>query len=162
MSNDLTGKYFVRKSTSGTWEDIATKFSGCRILSITGLDELGDAINVFRQQWMDGSEDVAVTEQDGQGNDVIRRANVDIRVTLIVSRRYSSSAIDEQTVWNSIKTYMCKQGSFYIKSSYDNLKAHVICLKSVKPTDKKLNRGEGSFILATIELHCMEEPSAAS
>jgi hypothetical protein len=159
MSNDLTGKYFVRKSASGSWEDVTTKWAGVKVLSIDGFNELGEAINVFKQQWMDGTEDITVTEQDGQGNDVIRRANVDLKLTFIVSRRYTSSAINEETVYNNVISYMCKSGAFYVKSAYTGKQANVICLKPVKPTAQKLNRGKGSYILATIELHCKSEPT---
>ena len=159
MNNELTGKYFVRKSTSAAWEDVTTKWAGLKILSIEGFNEQGEAINVFKQQWMDGTEDITVTEQDGQGNDVIRRANVDLKLTFIVSRRYAPTEINEKTVYNNIINYMCKTGAFYIKSVYTGMQANVISLKAVKPTVQKLNRGNNSFILTTIELHCKSEPT---
>ena len=159
MSNELTGKYFVRKSTSAAWEDVTTKWAGMKILSIDGLNEQGEAINVFKQQWMDGTEDIVVTEQDGSGNDIIRRANVDLKLTFIVSRRYTSTVINEKVVYDSIINYMCKTGAFYIKSVYTGTQANVISLKAVKPTAQKLNRGNNSFILTTIELHCKSEPT---
>lgn len=149
----------MRKTSSAQWEDVTDKWNGVKILSIGGFNEQGEAINVFRQQWMDGSEDIEVTEQDDQGNDVIRRSNVDINLTFIVARRYASSIIDEQTVYNSVIAYMCKSGSFYIKSLYEGMQVQVISLKSVKPTAKKLHRGQNSFIMTTIELHCKEEPT---
>lgn len=159
MNNELTGKYFVRKSTSAAWEDVTTKWAGMKILSIDGFNEQGEAINVFKQQWMDGTEDITVTEQDGQGNDVIRRANVDLKLTFIVSRRYAPTEINEKTVYDNIINYMCKTGAFYIKSVYTGMQANVISLKSVKPTVQKLNRGNNSFILTTIELHNKLEPT---
>lgn len=159
MNNELTGKYFVRKSTSAAWEDVTTKWAGVKILSIEGFNEQGEAINVFKQQWIDGTEDITVTEQDGQGNDVIRRANVDLKLTFIVSRRYAPTEINEKTVYDNIINYMCKTGAFYIKSVYTGMQANVISLKSVKPTVQKLNRGNNSFILTTIELHCKSEPT---
>lgn len=159
MSNNLTGKYFIRKSTSGSWEDVTTKWAGVKVLSIDGFNELGEAINVFKQQWMDGTEDITVTEQDGQGNDVIRRANVDLNLTFIVSRRYAPTEINEKTVYDNVINYMCKTGAFYIKSVYTGMQANVICLKAVKPTVQKLNRGSNSFIMATIELHCKSAPT---
>ena len=159
MSNELTGKYFVRKSTSAAWEDVTTKWAGVKILSIDGLNEQGEAINVFKQQWMDGTEDIVVTEQDGNGNDIIRRANVDLKLTFIVSRRYAQTAINEKVVYDSIINYMCKTGAFCIKSVYTGTQANVISLKPVKPTAQKLNRGNNSFILTTIELHCKSEPT---
>lgn len=159
MNNELTGKYFVRKSTSAAWEDVTTKWAGIKILSINGFNEQGEAINVFKQQWMDGTEDITVTEQDGQGNDIIRRANVDLKLTFIVSRRYAPTEINEKTVYDNVINYMCKTGAFYIKSVYTGMQANVISLKAVKPTAQKLNRGNNSFILTTIELHCKSEPT---
>lgn len=159
MNNELTGKYFVRKNASAAWEDVTTKWAGIKILSIDGFNEQGEAINVFKQQWMDGTEDITVTEQDGQGNDIIRRANVDLKLTFIVSRRYAPTEINEKTVYDNIINYMCKTGAFYIKSVYTGMQANVISLKSVKPTVQKLNRGNNSFILTTIELHNKSEPT---
>ena len=159
MGNELTGKYFVRKSASAAWEDVTTKWAGIKVLSVDGFNEQGEAINVFKQQWMDGTEDITVTEQDGQGNDIIRRANVDLKLTFIVSRRYAPTEINEKTVYDNVINYMCKTGAFYIKSVYTGMQANVISLRSVKPTAQKLNRGNNSFILTTIELHCKSEPT---
>jgi hypothetical protein len=159
MSNELTGKYFVRKSASAAWEDVTIKWAGIKVLSVDGFNEQGEAINVFKQQWIDGTEDVDVTEQDEQGNDVIRRANVDLKLTFIVSRRYAPTEINEKTVYDNVINYMCKTGAFYIKSVYTGMQANVISLKAVKPTAQKLNRGNNSFILTTIELHCKSEPT---
>jgi hypothetical protein len=159
MGNELTGKYFVRKSASAAWEDVTIKWAGIKVLSVDGFNEQGEAINVFKQQWIDGTEDVDVTEQDEQGNDVIRRANVDLKLTFIVSRRYAPTEINEKTVYDNVINYMCKTGAFYIKSVYTGMQANVISLKAVKPTAQKLNRGNNSFILTTIELHCKSEPT---
>jgi hypothetical protein len=159
MSNDLTGKYFVRKNASAVWEDVTTKWTGIKILAVDGFNELGEAINVFKQQWIDGTEDITVTEQDGQGNDVIRRANVDLKLTFIVSRRYAPTEINEKTVYDNVINYMCKTGAFYIKSVYTGMQANVINLKPIKPTAQKLNRGKNSYIMATIELHCKSAPT---
>jgi hypothetical protein len=159
MSNDLTGKYFVRKNASAAWEDVTTKWTGIKVLAVDGFNELGEAINVFKQQWIDGTEDITVTEQDGQGNDVIRRANVDLKLTFIVSRRYAPTEINEKTVYDNVINYMCKTGAFYIKSVYTGMQANVINLKPVKPTAQKLNRGKNSYIMATIELHCKSAPT---
>ena len=159
MSNELTGKYFVRKNASAAWEDVTTKWAGLKVLSIDGFNEQGEAINVFKQQWMDGTEDIVVTEQDGSGNDIIRRANVDLQLTFIVARRYASTEINEKVVYDNVINYMCKTGAFYIKSVYTGMQANVISLKAVKPTVQKLNRGSNSFIMATIELHCKSAPT---
>lgn len=157
--NDLVNKYFVRKTSTAAWEDITTKFDGVKVLSIDGFNERGEAVNVYNNQWVNSQkEDFLVTTTDGEGNDVIVRENVDLSLTFIVSRRYANSAIDEQTTYDNIVSYLCDNGDFYIKSAYVNKQAHVICTKSFKPTTQKLHRAENSYILATIPLHCLEKP----
>ena len=162
MSQELTGKYYV--STNGTsWEDVTTKWNGVRILAINGFNERGDTVNVYNEQWINSqTEDFLVTTKVTENNvtrDVIIRKNVDLTVTFIVGRRYASTTINEETVYNSIVSYMCDNGYFYIKSTYTNKYAKVACLKSFKPTTEKLNRGNKSYILATITLHTLDAPS---
>lgn len=165
MANtDLTGKYFVRRSENSSWEDLTTKFNGIKVLSVDGFNEVGDAVNVYTEQWVNNqSEDFLVTTQDGQQNDVIIRKNVDLDMTLIISRRYQSGtpAIDEQTVYDNIVNYI-NGGAFYIKSAYVNKQVKVICTKSFKPTTQKLQRGLKSYILVTIPLHTLDKPTAAT
>ena len=159
----LLNKYYVRRSMSaGTWEDVGTKFAGCRILSLTGFNAVGDSINIYNEQWITGEEDFQVVETDGQGNPVVRRKNVDLDLTFVISRRYASSAIDEQTVYDSVVDYICNHGDFYIKSAYVNKSAHVVCLGGFEPTTQSLKRGNNSYILGSIRLHTLETPSNAS
>lgn len=162
-NNNLTGKYFVKRTSSGTWEDVTTKWNGLKILSIDGFNEQGDAENVFTQKWINSqTEDMMITKQDGQGNPIIIRANVDLSVTFVVGRRYASTTIDEETVYNSFVKYVCTDGDFYIKSAYVNKYVHVVCLKGFKPTTQMLQRGTKSYILATMTLHCLEAPTTVS
>lgn len=159
-NNELTNKYFIKRKSTDTYADITTQFSGIRVLSVDGFNEYGDAVNVYTEQWIDShTEDVMVTKQDGNGNDVIIRKNVELQMTVIVSRRYTNSAISEQTVYNSLRTYL-DGGAFYIKSAYTGMEAHVICLSNFKPTAQQLQRGDKSYILATIPLHCIDKPTA--
>lgn len=159
-NNELTNKYFIKRKSTDTYADITTQFSGIRVLSVDGFNEYGDAVNVYTEQWIDShTEDVMVTKQDGNGNDVIIRKNVELQMTVIVSRRYTNSAISEQTVYNSLRAYL-DGGAFYIKSAYTGMEAHVICLSSFKPTAQQLQRGDKSYILATIPLHCIDKPTA--
>ena len=158
MAQELTNKYFV--STNGTtWEDVTTKWNGVKILSIDGFNERGEAVNIYAEQWQTSqNEDFMVTSANGS---VIRK-NVDLTVTFIVSRRYASSVIDEQSVYDSVVSYMCDNGAFYIKSAYTNKYAKVACLKSFKPTSQKLNRGKASYILTTVTLHTLDVPTSTS
>lgn len=159
MNNNLKGKYFVTKNWDDGWEDVAVKFDGLRVLSIDGWNEKGDAVNVFTQQWVDSQiEDVMVTTQDTLLQDVILRQNVDLSMTFIISRRYASTTIDEQEVYDAFVDYVCNTGTFYVESSYTNKCAKVICLKGFKPTAQNLHRGNKSYIMATIPLHCVEAP----
>ena len=160
MNNELKGKYYVKKGSNDNYTDITTMFDGVRVLSLDGFNEVGEAVNVFTQQWVDSqAEDFMVTKQVTNNNtttDVVIRKNVDLSMTIIVSRRYATNSIDEQTVFNSLKNYMCGHGDFYIWSKYTNMEAHVVSLSSFKPTTQKLNRGNKSYILITIPLHCLD------
>ena len=79
-NSSLVGRYYVRKTPSGTWEDLTTKFGGLRVLTISGLNAVGEAINIYTEQWLDSqAEDFLVTTQDQQNNDVVIRKNVDIQ-----------------------------------------------------------------------------------
>lgn len=155
---ELANKYFV--STNGTtWEDVTTKWNGVKILAIDGFNEKGDAINIYSEQWQTSqNEDFMVTSANGS----VVRKNVDLTVTFIVSRRYASSVIDEQSVYDSVVSYMCDNGYFYIKSAYTNKSAKVSCLKGFKPTAQKLQRGTASYILTTVTLHTLDVPSSTS
>lgn len=150
--NDLSGKYFVRKSSSSAWEDVTTKFSGVKILSIDGFNEIGEAKNVYTAQWIDTQEEDYVLAGDS-----VVRANVDLSVTFVVGERYGAS--DTQTIHDNFINYMCKQGDLYIRSSYNDKYAHVVCLKGYKPTTQKLHRGINSYILGTITLHMLDTPA---
>lgn len=153
-TNGLSNKYFVRKNETDNWADITALFSGVKILSISGFDELGDSLNVFTQQWI-GSQ----SEDYYLSGETIIRNNVDLSVTFIVGERYGAS--DTQTVHDAFVSYMCKQGDFYLKSAYVNKYAHVVCLKSYKPTTQRLHRGRNSYIMGTITLHTLTSPSNA-
>lgn len=158
MAQTLSNKYFVKKSPNAEWEDLTAKFAGLKILKVEGMNEIGDALNVYSEQWIDSqSEDFMVTKKE-QGSDVVIRKNVDILLTFIVSRRYTNKLINESLVYDAFVDYVTN-GDFYIKSVYTNKEAHVVCLKGFKPTSVKLNRGWSSYIMATIELHTLDNPS---
>ena len=158
--NGLTNKYFVSKD-GVTWEDVTTKFVGVKILTLGGMNEQGDAVNVYSEQWVnEQAEDFLVTTQDQLGNDVIIRKNVDLQLTFICGTRYG--AIDTQRCHDAFVEYVTKQGDFYVKSMYTEKVAHVVCLKAYKPTLQKLQRGvNNSFIMGTIELHTLDIPQDA-
>lgn len=162
---DLTGKYFYSRNKSD-WSDFTTT-SGVRVLAVEGMDDIGDAVNIYTEQWIDSSvEDYVCTKKKQREingttievDDVVRK-NVDINLTLIVSQRYAGvNNIDVQNTYDDIVSTICDNGDIYIWSTYTNKVAHVVCLKSFKPTAVKLHRGVDSYILATIPLHCIEPP----
>lgn len=160
---ELVGKYYV--STNGTsWEDVTTKWNGLKVLAINGMNERGESVNVYDEQWIDSQlEDFLVTKQTTVNNvtrDVVIRKNVDIKLTFIVSRKYASTLISEQTVYDDFVSYVCDNGAFYIKSLYTNKSAKVACLKGFEPTTEKLNRGDKSYILATVTLHTLDKATS--
>lgn len=158
--NTLSGKYFIRRSSSDEWEDMTSKFRGLRVLSVDGMNERGEAVNVYTEQWIDSqTEDFLVTTIDEGGNPVIIRKNVDIRITFIVGERYGAS--DTITDHEAFVDWICNHNDFYIKSLYSGKQAHVVCIKEYKPTTEKLHRGANSYIIGTLELHTLDAPSVA-
>ena len=161
----LTGKYFHGTTKNGLVD--FTTHLGVRVLAIDGLDEVGDAVNVYTEQWIDSNvEDYMCSKKKTVGNtevdDVVRK-NVDINLTFIVSPRYTTNtSIDIQDEYDKLITALCYEGDIYIKSMYVNKIAHVVCLKSFKPTAVKLHRGRNSYILATIPFHVLEPPETIS
>lgn len=155
-------KYYIKKALNDEWEDVSEKFVGVKILTLNGFNEKGDTVNVYSEQWVTSqSEDFIVTKQDNQGNDVVIRKNVDLSLTFICGSRYGAS--DTQTIHDTFIDFLTNHGDFYIKSSYMNKEAHVVCLKSYKPTTQKLNRGlQNSYILGTIDLHALTSPNVAT
>lgn len=163
----LKDKYFYRRSATGSWVNFDS-ISGVRVLSVDGLNERGETVNVYTAQWIDSDvEDYICTKQEettgGVMRDVIIRKNVDINMTLIVSRRYSAAEnIDEQSVYDDMISTLCETGDLYLKSAYVNKIAHVVCLKAIKPTAVKLHRGRNSYILVTIPFHVLEQPTSVT
>ena len=157
---DLTEKYF-HSSDGTTWVDF-TSHSGVRVLSIDGFGEIGDAVNVYTEQWVDSEiEDyMCTTKKTVQGTtiDAVVRKNVDINLTFIVSQRYTNADIDVQQTYDDMIATLCYSGAIYLKSTYVNKMAYVVCLKAVKPTAVKLNRGGDSYIMATVTFHCLKPP----
>ena len=103
MAQDLGNRYFIKRRFSDTWVDITTLFDGIKVLSITGMNEIGEAQNVFTQQWIDSQEEDYLL-----AGETIVRANVDLTMTFIAGTRYSSNgSVDTQTVYNSFVSYVC-------------------------------------------------------
>lgn len=161
MSNDmLKGKYLIKNKANGTMTDVTTLFNGVRILMVSGLSALGETKNVYTSDWeYETAEDMAIVMQDSTDTVGIVRENVDIQVTFCVRQKYADRQIDVGIVHDNFVKYMTDT-DVWVKSMYDGGKTvHCICLKGYEPTAKKLNRGESSYAMGTITLHCLDKPS---
>lgn len=156
MISDLRGKYYVKKSTADTWDDVTTRFAGVKVLKVEGLNAQGEAVNVYDEQWVTGEEDFMVTRQV-DGVDMVARKNVDVAVTFVAGERYG--ATDTVTAHDAFVDFMCNHGDIYLRSMYSMKDAHVIAVNAYKPTLERLHRGDNAFIMGTLELHCVEPPT---
>ena len=153
-TNDLKQAYYIKNSESANFQDVATRFNGVRILSVTGVAAKGKAVNVYNQQWMESeTEDFMITTNNG----TIIRENVDIEVTFIVHNRYATTTIDVKQRHDSFVNYMTNT-DVWIKTKYQgDVIAHCVCLDGYEPTTMKLHRGtDADYALGTIKLHCLE------
>lgn len=168
--DSLNGKYFFSLTGElGSWNDFADFFTGLKILKVSGFNDIGDAVNIFTQQWTDSqTEDVMITTkkrvQQQRFVDWVIRENVDLTVSFIVSERYNPyyDATDPNTQTQHLystfaNTFNHRFGIFYIYSAYAKAYAKVALLKGIKITTEKLNRGKNSYILGTMTLHIVDD-----
>jgi len=168
--------YFVKKTESGTFQDITSLYSGVRILKMDGFLAKGKPVNIYTAQWVnEQEEDFLITKTTTVNNvevPVVIRENVDIEMTFIVKRKYAASDIDVQTVHDNFVDYMTSS-DIYLKSAYfGNKYVHCVCLESYQPTDVKLNRKnynansqvtvDNSYIIGTLKFHCLDTPKSAT
>lgn len=157
--NYSKNRFFVKNTQSGTFQDITTMFDGVAVLKLDGMLAKGEPINIFTQQWLSNQkEDFLITTLDGNDNPVVVRKNVDLELTFIVRQKYATGTIDVQTVHDNFVDYITGS-DIWLKSSYvGNKYVHCVCLKDYKPTTVKLGRGDNSYIMGTITLHCLDAP----
>lgn len=150
--NNSKGRYYVKNSASGSFTDITTLYDGVAVLKMDGLLAKGKPINIYNEQWINSqTEDFMIT-----GSGVIRE-NVDVDITFIVKKKYATNQtnFNVQTVHDNFVAYMTNT-DVWIKSGYvGNKSAHCVCLKEYKPTMVSLGRGDNSYIMGTITLHCL-------
>ena len=158
--NDLTGQYFVKNSTSGNYTDFATLFDGLRILKIDGMTGKGQAKNVYTASWeYDEEEDFAIVMQDDEDPVKIIRECTDLDITFIIKSSYATNPIDVHVQHAKFIRYMTNS-DVWVKSMYQNkLEVHCVCLKEYKPTTEKYQRGTDSWVMGTLSLHMLEQPS---
>jgi len=157
--NHSSNRFFAKNTESGTFQDITTMFDGVAVLKLDGMLVKGEPVNVYTAQWIDSQqEDFMITTLDGSDNPVVVRKNVDLELTFIVRQKYATGTIDVQTVHDSFVDYITGS-DVWLKSSYvGNKYVHCVCLKEYKPTTVKLGRGDNSYIMGTITLHCLDAP----
>lgn len=157
--NYSKNRFFVKNTQSGTFQDITTMFDGVAVLKLDGMLAKGEPVNVYTAQWIDSQqEDFMITTLDGNDNPVVVRKNVDLELTFIVRQKYATATIDVQTVHDNFVDYITGS-DVWLKSSYvGNKYVHCVCLKEYKPTTVKLGRGDNSYIMGTITLHCLDAP----
>ncbi len=159
-NSDLRRVYYVKNAPNLGFVDVASRFAGVRILSITGVAAKGKAVNVYNAQWMESQqEDFMITTNNG----TIIRENVDIEVTFIVHNRYATNNIDVKTQHDNFVKYMTDT-DVWIRTAYqNNVIAHCVALDGYEPTTMKLQRdNDANYALGTIKLHCLETIEAAN
>lgn len=159
--NYSKNRFFVKNTQSGTFQDITTLFNGVAVLKLDGMLAKGEPINIFTQQWLSNQkEDFLITTLDDNDNPVVIRKNVDLELTFIVRQKYATGTIDVQTVHDNFVDYITGS-DVWLKSSYvGNKYVHCVCLKDYKPTTVNLGRGNNSYIMGTITLHCLDAPTS--
>ena len=157
--NHSSNRFFAKNTESGTFQDITTMFDGVAVLKLDGMLAKGEPVNVYTAQWIDSQqEDFMITTLDDNDNPVVIRKNVDLELTFIVRQKYATGTIDVQTVHDNFVDYITGS-DVWLKSSYvGNKYVHCVCLKDYKPTTVKLGRGDNSYIMGTITLHCLDAP----
>lgn len=159
--NHSSNRFFAKNTESGTFQDITTMFDGVAVLKLDGMLAKGEPVNVYTAQWIDSQqEDFMITTLDDNDNPVVIRKNVDLELTFIVRQKYATGTIDVQTVHDNFVNYITGS-DVWLKSSYvGNKYVHCVCLKEYKPTTVKLGRGDNSYIMGTITLHCLDAPTS--
>ena len=155
MAKKITNKYFVKNSANVSFADVTTLFDGVNILAVEGFDAKGKSLNVYYEQWIDGSTDFMITSNSGQ----IVRENVSIKVVFVVGQRYANSTIDTQTVYDSFVDYMTNT-DVWIKSMYVGKQVHCVAIDKVEPKTVKLKRGANEYILGEMQLQALGAPTA--
>ena len=155
MAKKITNKYFVKNTANGSFVDVTTLFDGVNILSVEGFDSRGKALNVYVEQWIDGGTDFMITSNNGQ----IVRENVTLKVVFVVGKRYASTTINTQTVYDNFVNYMTNT-DVWIKSMYVGKQVHCVAIDKVEPKTVKLKRGANEYILGEIPLQTLGAPTA--
>lgn len=159
--NNSSNRFFAKNTESGTFQDITTMFDGVAVLKLDGMLAKGEPVNVYTAQWLSNQEeDFLITTLDDNDNPVVIRKNVDLELTFIVRQKYATGTIDVQTVHDNFVDYITGSDVWLKSSHVGNKYVHCVCLKEYKPTTVKLGRGDNSYIMGTITLHCLDAPTS--
>lgn len=154
--NSSIGKYFVKNTANGTYQDVSVQFDGVSILSLDGMASIGKALNVYIEQWMDGTVDFEIT---GGGSSIVRE-NADLKVVYICGNRYTDTAnFDAETANDTFLAYMTGT-DIWLRSKYYNKDVHCVSVDKVEPKTVKLQRGSNSYIIGEFTLKCLGKPTA--
>ena len=159
MANKSAGRYYVKNTEEGTFADITTLYDGVAVLSVEGMLERGEPVNIYAEQWVnEQEEDFLIATLDDQDNPIVIRKNVDVNITFIVRQKYANGTIDVLTQHDAFVAYMTNS-DIWLKSAYlGNKFVHCVCLKEYKPTTVKLSCGANSYIMGTLTLHALDAP----
>lgn len=148
--------YYVKNSEDGTYANVATTFSGVRILAINGMTAIGEAINVYNEQWVDGTEDFLIAAQDGK----IARKNIDVELVFICANHYvtEQETQDLQLLCDTFTNYMT-QTDVWIRSEYTGKDIHAYCNSGMDVNTIRLKRGHDSYIVGKIKMHTLAPPT---
>lgn len=161
MAKKLTNKYYVKNTASGSYTDVTTLFDGVNILSVSGMTQRGKALNVYVEQWQSGATDFQIVSESQ--TPTIVRENVDIEITFVVGPRYATNLVgfDAQTKYDAFVDYLCNT-DVWIKSAYVDKAVHCVNLDGCEPQTINLHRGTETYILGSIKLHTLEQPTTIS
>lgn len=158
--NSSSERYYIKNAESDSFVDITTLFDGVAVLKVDGLLAKGKAVNIYTAQWINEQEEDFVIPLTGDSETpIVIRENVDIEITFIIRQKYATSTINVLSVHDTFVDYMTNS-DIWIKSSYvGNKSVHCVCLNDYSPTTVNLERGENSYIMGTITLHCLDAPN---
>lgn len=158
--NDSSGRYFIKNTENGDYQDITSLFNGVAVLKLDGMLGKGKPVNIYNEQWFDSQvEDFMITTLDENDNPIVVRENVNIELSFIVRQKYATGTIDVLETHDAFVDYVTGS-DIWLKSAYvGNKYVHCVCLDEYKPSAIKLDRGTKSYIMGTISFHTLDSPT---
>lgn len=154
----IEDSYLVKRG-SANYATVASMFNGLKVLSVTGFFEKGEPVNIYTAQWNDSQQEDCMVTTEVSGTPTVIYKNVDVEITFIVSDKYAT--INVASVHDSFISYVTN-GAFWLKSLYAGRQVECVCQTSYKPTQVRLGRKSGNYILGTIKLHTLNAPISSA